>query len=79
MKAAVSLHPLSEISVLGSEHGEHCGKVSAAFTAHVPELGACRWQLQLRLSLPKQSVTCQSTFTPVNVVARGTEEGYSLK
>lgn len=69
MKAAVSLHPLSEISTLRSEHGQHHGKVSAASTAHVPELGACRWQLQLRLSMPKHGITCQSTVTPVDLIA----------
>lgn len=78
MKAAVSLHPLSEISVLGSKREERCSKVSAASTAHVPELGPCRWQLQLQLALPKQGITCQSTFTPVDLVACGTEEGDSL-
>jgi len=47
MKAAVSLHPVSEISMLGSEQRGRWGKVSAASTAHVPESGAYRWEEQL--------------------------------
>lgn len=78
MKAAVLLHPLSEISVLRSKREEHCSKVSAASTAHMMELGPCRWQLQLQLALPKQGVTCQSTFTPMDLIPCGTEEGDSL-